>query len=104
LLPKPGVGKDDKKIWGKYPHETHTSWVTALYLMVMSFLREIVFTIFSTIPIKGETASTAGQYFSFILLVCFCVAVGFNSWFYMVLYAAWLWWSPPFTLHTDAPP
>merc|ERR1719420_2462221 len=51
---KVGKGKDDAKIWGKYPHETHATSapliitvVTALYLMVMSFLKEICFTIFS---------------------------------------------------------
>jgi hypothetical protein len=49
---KVGKGKDDAKIWGNYPHQTHVSWVTAIYLMVMSFLKEIVFTIFSTIPIQ----------------------------------------------------
>jgi len=51
---KVGKGKDDAKIWGKYPHETHATsapliitMVTAIYLMVMSFLKEICFTIFS---------------------------------------------------------
>merc|ERR1719313_1996130 len=50
---KVGKGKDDAKIWGKYPHETHATsapliitMVTAIYLMVMSFLKEICFTIF----------------------------------------------------------
>jgi hypothetical protein len=75
LLPKVGQGKDDAKIWGNYPHTTHLSWITAIYLMVMSFLREIVFTIFSTIPMKVEATSTAGQYFALIWLVGFCSCV-----------------------------
>jgi hypothetical protein len=30
------------------------SWITAIYLMVMAFLKEICLTIFSTVPIKVE--------------------------------------------------
>merc|ERR1719261_1101226 len=86
---KVGKGKDDAKIWGKYPHETHATSAglintipTALYLMVMSFLKEIVFTIFSTIPIKvtySGNASTTGKVAGFLLIICLCCAVLLES-------------------------
>jgi len=89
---KVGKGKDDAKIWGKYPHETHAAanhfstitWVTAIYLMVMSFLKEIVFTIFSTIPIQvtyKDNSITMRQKVIGVVWVCallcaiFCDAV-----------------------------
>jgi len=79
-------------IWGKYPHETHAAanhfstitWVTAIYLMVMSFLKEIVFTIFSTIPIQvtyKDNSITTRQKVIGVVWVCallcaiFCDAV-----------------------------
>jgi hypothetical protein len=82
LLPKVGQGKDDAKIWGNYPHTTHLSWITAIYLMVMSFLKEIVFTIFSTIPIKvtySGNVSTTGKVMGLLWVVCLCCAVFLES-------------------------
>jgi hypothetical protein len=86
---KVGKGKDDAKIWGKYPHETHATSgslintvPTALYLMVMSFLKEIVFTIFSTIPIKvtySGNVSTTGKVMGLLWVVCLCCAVFLES-------------------------
>merc|ERR1719160_1774614 len=72
-----GKGKDDAKIWGEYPHETHLSWITAIYLMVMSFLKEIVMTIFSTIPIKIEGKREAVTRSAFFLILFMVVhAIG----------------------------
>jgi hypothetical protein len=79
---KVGKGKDDAKIWGNYPHQTHVSWITAIYLMVMSFLKEIVFTIFSTIPIKvtySNNVSTTGKVMGLLWIVCLCCAVFLES-------------------------
>merc|ERR1712230_310322 len=71
------MGKDDAKIWGEYPHNTHLSWVTAIYLMVMSFLKEIVMTIFSTIPIKIEGKREAVTRSAFFLILFMVVhAIG----------------------------
>merc|ERR1719171_2312120 len=59
-----GKGKDDGKIWGHYPHQTHgasmrlETWYTAIFLMVMSFLKEICFTIFSSPLFKVELGDT----------------------------------------------
>jgi hypothetical protein len=79
---KVGKGKDDGKIWGDYPHQTHVSWITAIYFMVMAFLKEIVFTIFSTIPIKvtyQNNVSTRGKIFGFLWVIALCCAVFYES-------------------------
>jgi hypothetical protein len=50
--------------------------------MVMSFLKEIVFTIFSTIPIKvtySSNVSTAGKVMGMVWVVCLCCAVFLES-------------------------
>jgi hypothetical protein len=76
---KVGKGKDDGKIWGDYPHQTHVSWITAIYLMVMAFLKEIVFTIFSTIPIKitykNDSISMRQKVIGVVWIVALCCAV-----------------------------
>jgi hypothetical protein len=85
---KVGKGKDDDKIWGKYPHETHVSWITAIYLMVMAFLKEIVFTIFSTIPIKvtyQNNVSVRGKIFGVLMVIAVCCAVFYES---LMIFAA----------------
>merc|ERR1711988_1482750 len=64
------------KIWGDHPHHTHLSWITAIYFMVMSFLKEIVMTIFSTIPIKIEgkrEAVTRSAFFLILFIVIHAV-------------------------------
>ena len=40
----PQMLEDDAAVWGAYPHATQTSWYTAIYLMVLSFLKELVLT------------------------------------------------------------
>jgi flavocytochrome c len=49
-----GKGKDDAKVWGDYPHNTTINIFTAGWMMVVAFLKEICFTIFTTLPIKVE--------------------------------------------------
>merc|ERR1712078_608499 len=75
---KVGKGKDDAKIWGKYPHETHATsapliitMVTAIYLMVMSFLKEICFTIFSA-PLFTFKLETQGNYLGLVWVLALC--------------------------------
>merc|ERR1719353_592766 len=78
---KVGRGKDDAKIWGKYPHETHATSapliitvVTAIYLMVMSFLKEICFTIFSA-PLFTVKFDSTRNYLGLVwfLALLYCV-------------------------------
>jgi len=53
-----GKGPDDSKVWGDYPHNSWANtilmptWFTSGYLMILAFLKEIVLTIFSTMPTK----------------------------------------------------
>jgi len=53
-----GKGPDDSKVWGNYPHDSWANtilmptWFTSGYLMILAFLKEIVLTIFSTMPTK----------------------------------------------------
>jgi len=55
-----GKGPDDAKVWGDYPHNSWANtilmptWFTSGYLMVLAFLKEIVLTIFSTMPTKAS--------------------------------------------------
>jgi hypothetical protein len=86
---KVGKGKDDAKIWGKYPHETHATsapliitMVTAIYLMVMSFLKEICFTIFSA-PLFTFKLETQGNYLGlvWVLALCYSVLCGSHMYF-----------------------
>merc|ERR1719421_2477082 len=55
-----GKGPDDSKVWGDYPHNSWANtilmptWFTSGYLMVLAFLKEIVLTIFSTMPTKAS--------------------------------------------------
>jgi hypothetical protein len=54
----------------------------------MSFLKEIVFTIFSTIPIKvtySSNVSTTGKVMGFLWIICLCCAVFIES---VMLFAA----------------
>merc|ERR1719160_2041278 len=71
-----GKGKDDAKIWGHYPHETHNSLMDAIYHMVASFLRELLMTIFSTLPVQitGDRASvTRSAFFLFVFIIIHAV-------------------------------
>jgi hypothetical protein len=78
-----GKGKDDAKVWGKYPHQTHgesmrlETWYTAIFLMVMSFLKEICFTIFSAPLFKVELGDTR-KYIGlvWVLAVLYAVVCG----------------------------
>merc|ERR1719271_840888 len=71
---KVGKGKDDAKVWGNYPHNTHWSWVTAIYLMVMAFLKEICFTIFSA-PFASVNFDKQRNYFGLVWIVALLYAV-----------------------------
>jgi len=66
-----GKGANDKENWSAFPHETSTSWVTAAYLMVYSFLREILTTIFSTLPwkISNDRCGVTRSAFFLILFI-----------------------------------
>merc|ERR1719324_1992505 len=89
---KVGKGKDDAKIWGKYPHETHAAanqlstitWVTAIYLMVMAFLKEICFTIFS-VPFMKVELGKKGNYVGSVAIVLLLYALFCHSMFYVSL-------------------
>jgi hypothetical protein len=85
---KVGKGKDDAKIWGKYPHETHATSapliitvVTALYLMVMSFLKEICFTIFSA-PLFTVKFDSQRNYLGLVWTLALLVAIYHGSAWY----------------------
>jgi cytochrome b involved in lipid metabolism len=69
-----GKGRDDAKNWGDYPHQTQWSWFSAIWLMVVAFLKEVLLTIFSVISPKA----------SFVILsVCVlnCIRVWHNGHF-----------------------
>jgi len=61
--------KDDNVVWGPFPHEEHASLMDSIYHMVASFLRELLMTIFSTLPvsISGDRASVTRSAFFLIL-------------------------------------
>jgi len=61
--------KDDAVVWGPFPHEEHASLMDAIYHMVASFLRELLFTIFSTMPVKitGDRGSVTRSAFFLIM-------------------------------------
>jgi len=67
-----GSGSDDKKVWGDYPHNTTVNMFTAGWLMVVAFLKEICFTIFTTVPVKitgDRTAVTRSAFFLIMFMV-----------------------------------
>jgi hypothetical protein len=68
-----GKGSHDGQAWGDYPHTTTVNMFTAGWLMVVSFLKEIVFTIFSTIPIEvtGGAKEAAQDFTKLIFAVVF---------------------------------
>merc|ERR1719272_862959 len=61
--------KDDAVVWGSFPHDDHTSIVDAAYHMVCAFLREILLTIFSAVPVKisGDRGSVTRSAFFLIM-------------------------------------
>jgi hypothetical protein len=79
---KVGKGKDDGKIWGNYPHTTHWSWVTAIYLMVMAFLKEICFTIFS-VPFMKVDLGKQSNYVGLAWIVLLCCSVVYGGLIYV---------------------
>jgi len=49
-----GKGRNDAKHWGDYPHSTQHSWFSAIWLMVVAFLKEVLLTVFTTISSRAN--------------------------------------------------
>jgi len=66
-----GAGADDAKAWGDYPHNTTINMFTAGWIMVVAFLKEICFTIFTTIPVKitGDNPGVFSDICKYILIM-----------------------------------